>query len=187
MKKLIAGIIALLSLAAQSIIVRADERPPVNSWSGWYTGLNAGYSWGRSETSASFFDNFNNTTPGPILLTTLGTVDMNGVIGGGQIGANWQNGMWVLGVEADLQASGQKGSKAFTCPAANCSSGGANPDLTAAIANHSQKLDWFGTLRARVGVAATPTILTYVTGGPAWGRIKTENVFTPPRVRPRSS
>jgi len=179
MNRLLAGSVALLALAASGI-VRAEPAAPVQSWSGWYAGVNAGYSWGQSDTSASFFNMFNNVTPGPILLTTHGTADMSGAIGGGQIGANWQSGNWLVGIEADFQVTGQKGSKSFTCPAANCNVPAipANTDLTAATASHTQKLDWFATLRARLGIMATPEILAYVTGGPAWGRVKTTNVFT---------
>jgi outer membrane immunogenic protein len=43
---------------------------------------------------------------------------MNGVIGGGQAGYNWQRDKWVFGLEADIQASGQRGDGLFTCAAA---------------------------------------------------------------------
>src|SRR5581483_8773982 len=149
MHRIIVGSLALLSLAASGVTARADPAQQVMGWNGWYAGTNFGYGWGRSGTSASFFDNFNNVTPGPVLLTSRGTIDVDGVIGGLQFGRNWQNGNWIWGIEADIQASGQKGSRAFTCPAANCASAGVNTDLTAATANENQKLDWFGTLRAR--------------------------------------
>ncbi len=39
---------------------------------------------------------------------------MDGVLGGGQIGYNWQfNKSWVVGVEADFQGTGQRGSATF--------------------------------------------------------------------------
>jgi len=41
-----------------------------------------------------------------------------------------------------------------------------------------QRLQWFGTLRGRVGVLATPNVLLYVTGGLAYGEIKTDVAFT---------
>jgi outer membrane immunogenic protein len=176
MKKIFVAVVAAATCCAPALA--APPADTMFNWTGFYAGANLGYSLGRSDTSASFFNLFNNTTPGPILLTTRGTLDMNGAIGGLQIGGNWQNGNWVLGLEADLQTLGQKGSKTFTCPAASCSSAGNNTDLTSAVADHNQKLDWFGTLRGRLGVTASPTILTYVTGGLAWGRIKTNDTFT---------
>jgi outer membrane immunogenic protein len=38
----------------------------------------------------------------------------------------------------------------------------------------SQKLSWLGTVRARAGVTVTPTVLAYVTGGLAYGEVKTD-------------
>ncbi len=35
-----------------------------------------------------------------------------------------------------------------------------------------EKLEWFGTVRGRVGATVTPTFLTYVTGGLAYGQVK---------------
>jgi outer membrane immunogenic protein len=37
-----------------------------------------------------------------------------------------------------------------------------------------QKLSWFGTLRARLGVTVTPSVLAYATGGVAIGSITTD-------------
>ena len=44
----------------------------------------------------------------------------------------------------------------------------------------SDKLDWFGTVRGRLGFLATPTFLLYGTGGLAYGRVAsaTVNSFT---------
>ena len=85
---------------------------------------------------------------------------MNGLIGGGQIGYNWQFGpSWIAGVEADFQWSGQQGSATFTAP------------LFAPAGNTvsvGTRLGWFGTVRARAG-ATVGSSLWYVTGGWAYG------------------
>jgi outer membrane immunogenic protein len=81
-----------------------------------------------------------------------------GVIGGGQIGYNWQWSVVVLGVEADLQSSRQHDNQ--TC-ATFC-----DPTPGGSIALIEQKLPWFGTLRARAGWTNGPTLL-YLTGGVA--------------------
>ena len=52
----------------------------------------------------------------PSLIQELGVLvnsltnkfSMDGVIGGAQIGYNWQNSRWVFGVETDIQGSRQK-------------------------------------------------------------------------------
>lgn len=72
-----------------------------------------------------------------------------GIAGGLQGGYNWQVGQFVYGAEADIQASGA--------------------DDTFAPWQFSNP--WFGTLRARGGVAFN-NILLYVTGGFAYGRVE---------------
>jgi outer membrane immunogenic protein len=112
---------------------------------------------------------------------------MNGGVFGGQIGYNWQiSSNWVFGFEADAQWTGQKGSGTFTCAATVI--GGAclpgltflPPGVTGSALTISQELEWFGTVRARAGVLVTPEVLLYVTGGLAYGSIKTDTAFTVP-------
>jgi outer membrane immunogenic protein len=38
----------------------------------------------------------------------------------------------------------------------------------------TEKLTWFGTVRGRFGVTVTPTVLAYVTGGLAYGEVKSD-------------
>jgi outer membrane immunogenic protein len=79
--------------------------------------------------------------------------DPDGFIGGGQIGYNYQIGQIVLGAEADFQGADLK---------ARVSGGG----FTA-----SNELNYFGTVRARLGFAFD-RFLPYVTGGFAYGNVK---------------
>ncbi|WP_262048373.1 outer membrane protein [Bradyrhizobium sp. Bra78] len=153
---------------------------PGYNWSGFYAGLNVGYGWGRSATNADFID----SRGGTLLSSGAGKFDLNGVIGGGQIGYNWQREMFVVGLEADFQGGGQKGSLDALCAGAPaglqdgvCTPGhrGDNtfdPALPVAF-NLAQKLDWFGTVRGRLGVAVAPRVLFYGTGGLAYGRVST--------------
>ncbi len=143
--------------------------PPAWSWTGFYVGGNVGYGWGSSNVSESIF----NTTTGALLNTSTGTVHPDGVIGGGQIGYNWQSGNWVTGFEADIQASGQKGSLTLVCPAGVCSVSG-NPVTTSL----TEKLQWFGTVRPRLGWTVTPTTMIYATGGLAYGSINDSGTIT---------
>jgi outer membrane immunogenic protein len=75
------------------------------SWTGFYLGGNVGYSWGNSDSTLSFSD----ATTGTVLSSAHPNFALDGVIGGAQIGYNYQVTNWVLGLEADIQASGQKG------------------------------------------------------------------------------
>jgi outer membrane immunogenic protein len=152
---------------------------PGYNWSGFYAGLNIGYGWGRSAATTDFIDG-----GGALLSSSAGTFNLNGVTGGGQIGYNWQRGMFVAGIEADFQGSGQKGRFGALCAGAPdglqdgiCTPGhrGDNtfdPALPVTF-DLTQKLDWFGTVRGRLGVAVTPRVLLYGTGGLAYGHITT--------------
>jgi outer membrane immunogenic protein len=134
------------------------------SWTGFYLGGNVGYSWGHQ--SATVTDLSGDS------LASSGT-DLNGVIGGGQIGYNYQVNSVVLGVEADIQGSGQKGDGAFGLPGTQvCPPAILAPAPCTTIpgpaGTDTDKLPWFGTVRARVGYAAGRW-LPYVTGGWAYG------------------
>jgi outer membrane immunogenic protein len=175
MRKLLFATAALAALGCSS--ASAQPPPSIWNWNGFYVGLNIGYSWGHSDTTGNFY----NSGSGALLSTSNSTFPLNGAIGGGQLGLNWQNGVWVLGVEADIQASGQGGSTSFLCPtpgAPSCNSITGGPGFgVAPTASFNQHLDWFGTLRARLGATLTPASLLYVTGGLAYGGISTDGTL----------
>ncbi|MCH4538747.1 outer membrane protein [Ochrobactrum sp. A-1] len=87
-------------------------------------------------------------------------VTSSGFVGGVQAGYNWQfdNG-FVLGAEADFQGSNLKGEVKF------------NADGLGEI-KAGTKVEWFGTVRARLGYTATERLLVYGTGGLAYGKVK---------------
>lgn len=139
-------------MSVKAPVYKAPVVTPLYNWTGFYAGLNLGGSWGRQDNS----------------LITLGGVNLlsnkdhlNGVIGGGQIGYNYQLNQWVFGLEADFQGSGQRDDGNFFIP------GGAGAVPSTAIA-YNNRLDWFGTVRGRIGYAIDRW-LPYVTGGWAYG------------------
>jgi outer membrane immunogenic protein len=115
---------------------------PAFSWTGFYVGVNAGYGW------ASVSDN-----------SGLPSSNLNGFIGGGQIGYNYQINALVFGIEGDFQGSTQKNSTS-----------GAVLGVPFTV---DQKLPYFGTIRGRVGVALNRTLL-YFTGGWAYANYKVD-------------
>jgi outer membrane immunogenic protein len=163
MKRLLATT-AFLAVAvnAQAADLRAKApylKAPVAmvyDWTGFYLGVNVGVGMGRDYTrlDVAAAPSFERSHLNP-----------QGALGGGQIGYNWQTnsivGPLVLGVEADIQGTGM--SDNHTC-LLGCSA--------ALNAQYNQKLDWFGTVRGRVGIANGP-VLNYVTGGWAYGSVKT--------------
>lgn len=83
-------------------------------------------------------------------LVGLGTVDTDGFVGNVFGGWNWQSGQFVYGIEGDLGYNGMDGSNF----------------------DYSVKHGIDGSLRARLGVAATDNVLLYATAGGAGGRLK---------------
>jgi outer membrane immunogenic protein len=204
MKRILVGSAAIVSLFSATNAFAADLAPrmytkapvvdAVYDWTGFYIGGNVGYSWGRSSTTQSFSD----ALTGTVLNATPTKFDLDGIIGGGQIGYNWQKDKWVFGLEADIQGSGEKGSTNAACPggpavsvattaaAVNgpCSLGHIGDTIAGNVAafpvtsSLSEKIEWFGTVRGRIGPTITPTILAYVTGGLAYGEVRATDTVT---------
>lgn len=137
---------------------------PVFSWTGFYIGVNGGYGWNNS-TGDSFC-----TTPGGVVdgvgctPSVDSTLKPQGGFFGGQAGYNYQSGPFVYGIETDFQWSDIKDSA--TIGTLCC-----NPALVPlGTLSTSQKLEWFGTLRGRLGYAAFDRGLLYVTGGLIYGK-----------------
>ena len=142
------------------------------SWAGLYLGGTIGYGWGTSYTGILFSDIASTSQP----LATARAKRLDGAIGGAQAGYNWVAGNLIAGVEADLNYSGQRAGFAATCPGEVC-----NPALIGvvgdpsvqAVFEQSQKLEWFATLRGRLGAIVTPGAVAYVTGGLTVGEVMT--------------
>jgi outer membrane immunogenic protein len=179
-KKLgLAGVV-WIAAASAGAAVAADLSPaykarvaavaPAPTWTGFYIGGNVGYGWDSGSTGISALS----TDPAlaPILAAILGagsypaalSPSAKGVIGGGQIGYNWQSSsQWLIGLEADLQGSGIRGSAGQAL----------SPALFDATSTSVTKsIDWFGTVRGRVGFLVTPQWLLYGTGGLAYGQTR---------------
>jgi outer membrane immunogenic protein len=136
--------------------------PSVVSWTGFYVGVHAGYSWGRWDGDLTF-----DPGTGPVVVfdPSNRTIDANGWLAGGQIGFNYQLNSVVFGLEADASWTNLKGDGSFnTIPG----------DFNWAIEN---QLDWFATVRGRAGVAVN-NFLFYGTGGVAFGQTKGHQVVT---------
>jgi outer membrane immunogenic protein len=189
MKSILVAAAAVVAVVSAQPATAADlpARMPVKApapvvevwtWDGWYIGGNGGYSWGRSKTTADYFNN----TTGAFIASSSSKFNLNGAIAGGQIGFNRQNGNWVWGLEGDIQWSGQKGDTSLPCivvPATACNTSTAGPAFgVPPTASFEQKLAWFATLRGRLGMLLSPTWLAYATGGLAIGHIETEGVLT---------
>ena len=133
--------------------------PPV--WTGFYVGVDGGGSFGASE-NLRVRNDFDNTE------ADIGQFFHDGGFGGGQIGYNWSGFGWsnqvVLGIEADFQGSDIGGS---------FDRNDLSYSFAPALFHASQNIDFFGTVRGRLGYAFG-SAMVYATGGFAYANVNTK-------------
>jgi outer membrane immunogenic protein len=173
MRKLFLASITLVALSVGGSALAADmpvkakaPPPPVNySWTGFYFGGNVGGGWGTRHVDYVLNDPVSRAVlenaPPPSFHTS-------GVIGGFQLGYNWQfDRNWLVGLETDFDWSRMKGSGSSAWLfAVNDTT---NVPFTAIADEH---IKWFGTVRARLGYPPTDYLLVYATGGFAYGKVE---------------
>lgn len=152
-----ASVLALGVVAAQAADLTYEPAPVVEApaafnWTGFYIGVHGGVAAGDFKY--------------PIGVGLGDTINLNGELeqdasggfGGAQIGYNWQfNPNWVIGIEADIAASSYEGKVSANFNGGNLEAG--------------SEVEWFGTVRARLGYAYD-NLLLYGTGGLAYGDVK---------------
>jgi len=149
--------------------VPPPEPPPLPAyfnWTGFYVGGNFGGGWATSDFSGTtLFTSGGVATPA----TFSGSDSLSGILGGGQIGFNYEfpNSV-VIGLEADGDWSNISGSTS-TC--------GIAAGATTGCSNNNVKIDDFGTVRGRLGYAWS-NVLLYGSGGWAWGGSTTTSSLT---------
>ena len=182
MKKLLLASTVLAGMTAAASAADLPRRAPppvftpvpVFTWTGAYFGVNAGYAFDASSNS-------NSSTFGvPAPFATPGTTatfrqrSQDGFSGGAQVGYNYQftpgSGV-VIGIEADAQYLdfGRNRNNAFV-------NGAVAPGFTLTDPRGLSSLDYFGTVRGRLGYAFDRT-LVYGTGGFAYGSGSADRSF----------
>jgi outer membrane immunogenic protein len=127
-------------------------------WAGFYAGINGGGSFGASENLVVT----NNVDPSQ---ADIGQFYRHAGFGGGQLGYNFGSfgRNFVFGLETDLQGSGIDSGFTRTL----------NYEGAPATFNASQVIDYFGTVRGRIGYAVDG-VLIYATGGFAYADVQTK-------------
>jgi len=154
MRRSIVSAIAFASLVMSGSALAADlpfkaaPRPVVEpwSWTGLYVGVHIGGGWFVKEQTI--------TAGVPIVIVNENNYSGSGILGGGQVGINYQMGPWVIGAEAQFSAADLDGKN--SCMFA-----------VVALLNCRTNVDGIGTIAARLGYASDRT-LYYVKGGGAW-------------------
>jgi len=154
MKRFLLATVALAALSAPAAAADLATKYPVKavpvpvfSWTGFYIGANVGYGGDKFDYDVN------------VLGLPVGNLSTNssGFFVGGQLGYNYQfaNNV-VIGLETDIQWSDI----------------GSSLDINAVgfpILSASSTVDYFGTIRARLGYAFD-RFLPYITGGVAYGK-----------------
>lgn len=187
MKFLINGMLAAVAVSlfslgaghdtarAADLPVKAPPVPAIYGWSGFYVGGTLGYGWrdNRATTFAQADPLVTAVTCGGTLGGTCAPPASSGLSGGVfgfQAGYNWQfASRWLLGVETDINFSSISGS-ATSAPY--------RIGLVTAQNTVDQSIDWFGTVRARLGFLATDRLLVYGTGGFAYAQVREGSTLT---------
>jgi outer membrane immunogenic protein len=139
------------AMAADMPLKAPMAPPPPPSWTGFYIGVNGGASWATAANSI----NLGGLGLGGAATLPLYSQGLNGFLGGGQIGYNYQAGNFLVGVEGDGDWSNIKGSTPclvlFTCTA---------------------NMQWTADATVRAGVLPLNNLLVYVKGGASWTSVK---------------
>ncbi len=139
---------------------------PVFSWTGCYIGGHIGWGWGRDKVSIPNLAETAGVPPEEVAGLSVPSVtgDTNGILGGGQVGCNYQFAPnWVVGVEGDGSAADIKGDVTESVLFANPFTGA--PETISGSAH--AKTDWIASATGRLGWA-WDRVLLYAKGGAAW-------------------
>jgi outer membrane immunogenic protein len=152
----------LIAVAGILACAGAAQADGPGNWSGLYVGVHGGWATGAWDGTL-VYDPGTGPAPG-IFDPAERSIDGSGWLFGGQIGFNVQSGAFVLGIEIDGAWTDIKGEDTFTTVDFG---GDGKKDYTWKIGT---KLDAFGTVRGRLGVAAGESLLLFGTAGLAFGR-----------------
>jgi outer membrane immunogenic protein len=146
-------------LASKKAPPPTSDLPPL--WTGIYSGVNIGGGWSTIGNNGNYF-NGNGWNAGD------SNRPPSGAIGGLQIGYNLQiSPMFVAGLETDFQGTTMGSASSIT--------------NSAFYTNQWQyslgtSINWYGSVRARAGVAVLPSVLLYGTGGFAYADISRNGI-----------
>lgn len=143
-----------------TLLSQYGERNGRHDWQGFFAGLNLGYGTYFNNIAVSPF------TSTPPLIAGVSPLLMHiqsaGFLAGGQLGYHWLRHRLLFGIESDLNYASVGGTNSITFVRGGYS---ANSSVT-------QSLNWFGTVRGKLGQVVSETLLPYVTAGLSFGNLK---------------
>jgi outer membrane immunogenic protein len=147
---------------AADMAVKAVKAPAavVYGWTGFYIGGNVGAGWSDTTFSGIPVTGDHFLLPTSSFATGSGSA---GLVGGAQIGYNWQFDRYVLGLEGTYSGSDVKNSTGLI----------ADPVFGTENIQLNSKITQYATIVGRAGLALSNDWLLYAKGGYAAGRIET--------------
>jgi outer membrane immunogenic protein len=139
--------------------------PAIYDWTGIYVGGHIG--GGMLVDSVSQ----NGVSPAGFNLGGSGSLRPSGVIGGGQIGANWEIVPWVVGIEGSWTDSGIQGNTLIACSACSVTVPSATTLMSIPNERFTSQAQWFAAVTGRFGYAANDWLF-YGKAGGAWMNVR---------------
>lgn len=131
--------------------------PPAYQVYSW-TGCSFGGRFGGGWASTSYSDPSSSPVTG-----NRGSIAANNVVGGGQVGCDYQSGPLVFGIQGMFDGADISGRAIDSV----------DPAFVEAA-----RVRWFGTLTGRIGYTVMPSALLYVKGGGAWVHDRYDDVIS---------
>jgi opacity protein-like surface antigen len=134
--------VVMLTLPAHAadLLTKAAPAPIAYSWTGAYVGANFGGAFNHEDM----------TTP-----IGLAPTDPSGVLGGGQLGYNYQFSTWLLGIEGEFDGTTAQGTANFVDPVTSTA--------LAVTSDHR----WYSTASGRLGYVMG-SLMIFAKAGGAW-------------------
>jgi len=156
------NVAAAADIPARVVPVKAPVVAAAYDWTGFYIGIHAGGAWlDHKQSTIQNNGTCNTLGTAPTSVANCSLTAFGGIVGG-FAGYNVQSGRVVYGIEVDGSWTGLK--KSVTTPDFTGISGADQVTFTG-------RVDWLATVRGRLGITMSPTLL-YVTGGAAFGGVK---------------
>jgi outer membrane immunogenic protein len=151
------GMFCSSAALAADLLVAPPPTPPLFTWTGFYLGANLGFGGDRfvyPVTAAA-------VTGGAAFAGSF-SITSGGVLGGGQVGYNWEfPNNFLLGFETDFDGAAIRGKLTNT---------GGTIGAFGGAAEVGGRINYIGTVRARAGYA-WDRFLVYGTGGFAYSQV----------------
>jgi outer membrane immunogenic protein len=161
MRVLVVGAAMLAATGANaSDLGAALSKTPAALWNGFYAGVNVGAGFAGSSGLDTPANQWGSIT---LAGASSGESSNTGAVGGFQAGVSRSVGNFVFGIEADISLASAGATNTDTALFSNQS---ASPSYSfnswqAINTTYKTSLDWYATIRARLGYAVMPNVVVF--------------------------